>query len=52
MVKIKFLGACHQVGRSGILIESEETEDAILMDYGTAWDENGKTFPEHVSGLL
>lgn len=50
MVKIKFLGACHQVGRSGILIESEETEDAILMDYGTAWDENGKTFPEHVSG--
>ena len=50
MVKIKFLGACQEVGRSGVLIESEETQDAILCDYGTKMDDEGQQFPAHISG--
>ncbi|UYP46464.1 Ribonuclease J [Candidatus Lokiarchaeum ossiferum] len=49
MVKIRFLGACQEVGRSGVLIESEETGDSILCDYGTKTDYT-QLFPEHVSG--
>ncbi|MHA1583917.1 MAG: MBL fold metallo-hydrolase [Promethearchaeota archaeon] len=49
MVKIKFLGACHEVGRSGVLITSEITGDAILCDYGTMMD-GDQLFPAHVSG--
>lgn len=50
MVKITFLGACQEVGRSGVLIESETSGDAILCDYGTKMDANEQTFPVHVSG--
>ena len=49
MVKIRFLGACGEVGRSGVLIESEETEDAVLCDYGTKMN-GDDVFPEHISG--
>lgn len=49
MVKIKFLGACREVGRSGVLIESEITHDKVLCDYGTLMEGEQK-FPEHVSG--
>ena len=49
MVKIRFLGACGEVGRSGVLIESEDTEDAVLCDYGKKMD-GEEVFPEHVSG--
>ncbi len=49
MVKLRFLGACREVGRSGILIESEETGDKILLDYGIKSDHT-TLFPEHVSG--
>ncbi len=49
MVKIRFLGACGEVGRSGVLIESEDTEDAVLCDYGKKM-EGEEIFPEHVSG--
>jgi putative mRNA 3-end processing factor len=50
MVKITFLGACQEVGRSGVLIESEETGDAILCDYGTKMKADQQNFPAHVSG--
>lgn len=49
MVKIRFLGACREVGRSGVLIESEETGDQVLLDYGVKSDHK-TMFPEHVSG--
>ncbi|MCF2138936.1 MAG: MBL fold metallo-hydrolase [Candidatus Lokiarchaeota archaeon] len=49
MVKLRFLGACREVGRSGILIESEESGDRILLDYGIKSDHT-TIFPEHVSG--
>src|SRR6056297_1666359 len=49
MVKITFLGACREVGRSGVLIESEKTDDAVLCDYGTKFGKEQK-FPKHVSG--
>ena len=49
MVKIRFLGACGEVGRSGVLIESEDTEDVVLCDYGKKMD-GEEVFPEHVSG--
>ena len=49
MVKIKVLGACQEVGRSGCLIESEDTGEAVLCDYGSKMGE-GQQFPEHVSG--
>ena len=49
MVKIRFLGSCQEIGRSGVLIESDETSDAILCDYGTKMD-YAQLFPEHVSG--
>ncbi|QEE14910.1 MBL fold metallo-hydrolase [Promethearchaeum syntrophicum] len=49
MVKIRFLGACGEVGRSGVLIESEDTEDAVLCDYGKKMS-GEEVFPEHVSG--
>jgi putative mRNA 3-end processing factor len=49
MVKIKFLGACREVGRSGVLIESEETDDKVLCDYGTMMDKDHH-FPINVSG--
>ncbi len=49
MVKIRFLGACREVGRSGVIVESEESGDKILLDYGVKSD--AKTlYPEHVSG--
>jgi len=50
MVKIKFLGAAKEVGRSGVLIESEETSDAVLCDYGIKTDDGEQVFPVHVSG--
>ena len=50
MVKITFLGACREVGRSGVLIESEETTDAVLCDYGIKTDGGEQVFPIHVSG--
>src|SRR6056297_703885 len=50
MVKITFLGACREVGRSGVLIESEITGESVLCDYGTKFDKNGQLFPKHVSG--
>ncbi|MHA1821618.1 MAG: MBL fold metallo-hydrolase [Promethearchaeota archaeon] len=50
MVKIKFLGACMEIGRSGILIESEKTNDRILLDYGIKMSGEEENFPEHVSG--
>jgi putative mRNA 3-end processing factor len=50
MVKITFLGACHEVGRSGVIIESEETGDAVLCDYGVKTSSGEQLFPEHVSG--
>lgn len=49
MVKLRFLGACREVGRSGILIESEETGDQILLDYGIKSDHT-TIFPEYVNG--
>ncbi len=49
MVKIRFLGACQEVGRSGVLIQSEESGDSILCDYGTKTDYT-QLFPDHVSG--
>jgi putative mRNA 3-end processing factor len=50
MVKITFLGACQEVGRSGVLFESEDTGDAILCDYGTKMNKVHQNFPAHVSG--
>lgn len=50
MVKISFLGACQEVGRSAVLFESEKTGDTILCDYGTKMSSNDQNFPVHVSG--
>lgn len=50
MVKISFLGSCREIGRSAILVESEKTNDRILMDYGIKMSGEEENFPEHVSG--
>ncbi|MCP4762651.1 MAG: MBL fold metallo-hydrolase [archaeon] len=50
MVKISFNGACKEVGRSAILIESEKTNDSILLDYGVKMSGKEDNFPNHISG--
>jgi len=50
VVLIKFLGACREVGRSGVLIESEQTSDKFIIDYGIKMEGIDENFPEHVSG--
>jgi putative mRNA 3-end processing factor len=49
MVKITFLGACYEIGRSGILVESDETDDSVLLDYGVRISGEEK-FPMHIRG--
>jgi len=46
-VKIKFLGATRQVGRSGIALRSGDTQ--ILLDYGVLVGSREPGFPVHVS---
>ncbi|MBD3352773.1 MAG: MBL fold metallo-hydrolase [Candidatus Lokiarchaeota archaeon] len=50
MVKVSFLGACREVGRSAVLVESEKTDDRILLDYGIKMEKEAENFPDHVSG--
>lgn len=50
MVKISFLGACREIGRSAILLESEKSDTALLLDYGVKLDNPDDNFPLHVSG--
>jgi len=50
VVLIKFLGACREIGRSGVLIESEKTSDKFLIDYGIKMEGKEDNFPMHVSG--
>ena len=49
-MKITFLGGCREIGRSGVVIESEETGEAVLCDYGVKFDDSEQLFPKHVSG--
>ena len=41
MVKISFLGATREVGRSAVLIESKSTQKVIL-DYGIRFNEDNR----------
>lgn len=50
MVKVTFLGACKEIGRSGVLLESEASSDRILLDYGVKMEGKDDNFPDHVSG--
>ncbi len=50
MVKIKFLGSTREIGRSAVLLESEETNDSVLMDYGTKMRDGKDNFPQHIAG--
>jgi putative mRNA 3-end processing factor len=50
MVKVSFQGGCKEIGRSAVLIESETTKDAVLLDYGIKMSGKEENFPEHVSG--
>lgn len=38
MTKLSFLGSCREVGRSAILVESDQG-DKLLLDYGVRFDE-------------
>ncbi len=51
-MKASFLGSCREVGRSAILVESEQNDDRILLDYGIKMNgvETGENFPEHIRG--
>ena len=51
MVKIRFLGGSREVGASGILIQSEETENSLLLDYGIRLQGNGNILPLSVDGI-
>jgi putative mRNA 3-end processing factor len=50
LVKITFLGACKEIGRSGVLLESETSSDRILLDFGIKMEGKDDNFPDHVSG--
>ena len=45
MVKLRFMGGTHEVGRNAILVESDEAH--LLLDYGVKIGEEPQ-FPEHV----
>ncbi len=46
---IKVLGGAGEVGRSGILIRSQSSNLAVLLDYGVNFDEQDRPiFPQHV----
>ncbi|HMF30885.1 MAG TPA: MBL fold metallo-hydrolase [Candidatus Lokiarchaeia archaeon] len=48
MVKITFLGACREIGRSAVLIESEETPARVVCDYGIRMSEKEQNLPGHI----
>ncbi|GAB4318587.1 MAG: MBL fold metallo-hydrolase [Promethearchaeota archaeon] len=48
MVKISFLGACREIGRSGVLLQSDNGA-SVLLDYGVKMSEKEDNFPWHVS---
>ncbi len=49
-MRISFLGSCHEVGRSAVLVESEHNKDRILLDYGVKMDGTDDNFPGHIRG--
>ena len=49
-MRISFLGSCHEVGRSAVLVESERNNDRILLDYGVKMDGTEDNFPGHIRG--
>jgi len=49
-MRISFLGSCREVGRSAVLVESEQNDDRILLDYGIKMDGSEENFPSHIRG--
>ncbi len=48
MVKITFLGACREIGRSAVLIESERDSTRIVLDYGIRLMGKQENMPGHI----
>ena len=48
MVKITFLGACREIGRSAVLVESERTSTRIVLDYGIRLMGKEENMPGHI----
>ncbi|MBN2155678.1 MAG: MBL fold metallo-hydrolase [Candidatus Lokiarchaeota archaeon] len=49
-MRLSFLGSCREVGRSAVLVESDQNNDRILLDYGVKMDGTEDNFPEHIRG--
>lgn len=48
MVKITFLGACREIGRSAVLLESERDSTRIVLDYGIRLMGKEENMPGHI----
>ncbi len=49
MVRISFLGACREIGRSAVLLEAENSDTTVLLEYGVKMENKNDNFPRHVS---
>jgi putative mRNA 3-end processing factor len=51
MVKIRFLGGCREIGASGVLIQSEKSDNSLLIDYGIRLQRKKNILPLNIDDV-